>query len=287
MKHVCLVVGLTLGISPLMQAQPPGPDAQEIARLAQAEIDAAVKKDRTALERLYADDYQYIHSNGVLANREQDLASMTAPDAKWTTGTLTNVKVRVYGNTAIDVGDEMLQGSSKGYVPGLRREMDIWVKRGDRWQLVGGHSTLVSTDTSPTAAQSAVKTLKAKALAATSADERAVAQADEAYAKADGGNDDAKQTAMQTKDTYFVSRLGRVATPNDPPATPNKSMTIAYDSVRAYGTLAVVRGSLMWTDVKGFSPGVLRFTRVWVKDGAAWKLAAEQRTPSAAPRPTT
>ena len=64
-------------------------------------------------------------------------------------------------------------------------------------------------------------------------------------------------------------------------------MTIAYDSVRTYGTLAIVRGSLLWTDVKGFSPGVLRFTRVWVKDGITWKLAAEQRTPIASRPPTT
>jgi hypothetical protein len=36
-----------------------------------------------------------------------------------------------------------------------------------------------------------------------------------------------------------------------------------------------------------FSPGVLRFTRVWVKEGNAWKLAAEQRTALAATRPTS
>jgi hypothetical protein len=43
-----------------------------------------------------------------------------------------------------------------------------------------------------------------------------------------------------------------------------------------------------WKDVQNFSPGVLRFIRVWVKDGAAWKIAAEQRTPiAAALRPKT
>ena len=44
----------------------------------------------------------------------------------------------------------------------------------------------------------------------------------------------------------------------------------------------MVQGSLLWVDVQNFSPGVVRFMRVWVKDGAAWKLAAEQRTPIAA-----
>ena len=41
------------------------------------------------------------------------------------------------------------------------------------------------------------------------------------------------------------------------------------------------QGSWLWVDVQNCSPGVLRFMRVWVKDGAAWKLAAEQRTPIA------
>lgn len=62
-------------------------------------------------------------------------------------------------------------------------------------------------------------------------------------------------------------------------------MAVAYDRLRIFGTLAVVQGSLLWSDVKGFSPGVLRFTRVWVKDANVWKLAAEQRTAVAAARP--
>lgn len=62
----------------------------------------------------------------------------------------------------------------------------------------------------------------------------------------------------------------------------------SHDSVRAYGSIAVVQGSLLWTDVTKFSPGVLRFMRVWVRDGGGWRLAAEQRTPIAgAPRPKT
>jgi hypothetical protein len=85
-----------------------------------------------------------------------------------------------------------------------------------------------------------------------------------------------------------VSRGGAVAAPSDSPGPQHKSNVVADDSVRAYGTLAVVQGLLLWVDVQTFSPGVLRFMRVWVKDGTAWKLAAEQRTPiAAAARPKT
>jgi len=59
-----------------------------------------------------------------------------------------------------------------------------------------------------------------KQLPQESAEERAVAQADEAYAKADGANDDAKTKMLQKKDYSFVSRAGVVASPGDPPGTP-------------------------------------------------------------------
>jgi hypothetical protein len=152
---------------------------------------------------------------------------------------------------------------------------------------LGGQSTIVGKDNSNAAALSAVKTLTSKAAIASTAAQRAVVQADEAYARADGANDDAKVSALQTKEFSFVSRGGIVASPNDPPLTPNKSMAVAYDRIHVVGALAVVQGSLLWSDVKGFSPGVLRFTRVWVKDGNAWKLAAEQRTAATATRPTS
>jgi hypothetical protein len=287
MKHLCVGTGIALVAGLVVSAQPPGSVAQEIQRLEQATDDAMVKKDRTALERMYADDYSYIHSNGSVANKARELSDDLSPDLKWTSSTLADVKVRVYGDAAILVGSETLQGTAKGYVPGPRRVTDMWINRNGRWQQIGGQSTIVSKDTSVTANVSAVKTLTAKAAATNTAEERAVAQADEAYAKADGANDDAKTKAQQTKDFSFVSRAGVVASANDPPGTPTKSMTVAYDRVRAYSTLAVVQGSLLWSDVKGFSPGVLRFTRVWVKEGSTWKLAAEQRTPIAAARPTS
>jgi hypothetical protein len=85
---------------------------------------------------------------------------------------------------------------------------------------------------------STVKELKAKTIAGKTADERAVLQADTAYAATDADATDAESRTME----------GRAE----------------------------------------LSPGVLRFMRVWVKDGAAWKIAAEQRTPiAAAPRPKT
>lgn len=270
-------------------AQTAGPVEQELMKLAQAALDATLKKDRAALERVYADDYVYSHTNGGVLSKAQEIAQVMSGESQWTSDTASDMSVRVAGDAAIVTGLEVLQGTAKDYAAGPRRFTDIWVKRNGRWQQLGGQSTLVAPTNTPDTATglSAVKTLTAKALTPKNADERAVLTAEQANVAADLANDDAKSRALQTRTSSFVSRAGAVASPNDPPGPQIQSITLAYDGLQALATLAVVRGSMLWTDVKGFTPGVLRFTRVWVKQGNEWKLAAEHRTPIAAARPTS
>jgi len=260
---------------------------QELMKLAQSALDATLKKDRPALDRIYADEYVYIHTNGGVLNKAQEIAQVMSGESKWTSDTASDMNVRVYGDAAIVTGLEMLQGTAKDYAAGPRRFTDLWVKRNGRWQQLGGQSTLVAPTNSQDAVTglSAVKALTSKTLTPKSADERAVLAAEQANLAADLANDNAKSRALQTRTFSFVSRAGVVASPNDPPGPQIKSVTLAYDGLQSLGALALIRGSMLWTDAKGFSPGVLRFTRVWVKQGSEWKLAAEQRTPIAATRP--
>jgi hypothetical protein len=63
-------------------AQTPGATEQEILKLEQILDDAFLKKDRATYERLLADDYLYIHSNGTMTNRMQEIAeTMSASPA--------------------------------------------------------------------------------------------------------------------------------------------------------------------------------------------------------------
>jgi hypothetical protein len=274
------VAGLLVGTT-VAFAQSGGSAADEVLRAVRADGNATVKKDKATLERLYAADYLYVHSNGVVSDKAGDMTTDASPDMKWTSIGFDDLKARVLGDAAIVTGIETLAGTAKGYVAGPRRFTDVWLKRGGAWVLAAGASTLVSSDQSAHPAPSAVKELKARSIAGTTADERALLERDAAYANTERTNDDAKATAMQTKDFSFVSRAGVVAAPTDPPGPDVKSLVVAYDRLRVHGSVAIVQGSLLWSDVSGFSPGVLRFVRVWVKDSGTWKLAAEQRTPVA------
>jgi uncharacterized protein DUF4440 len=121
MKHLPVGIGIAIFTGLVVSAQQAGSVAQEIQRLEQAAENAFVKKDRAALERVYADEYSYIHSNGSIASKAQELSDLMSPDVKWSSSTLTDMKVRTYGDAAILTEIETLQGMAKGYVPGPRR----------------------------------------------------------------------------------------------------------------------------------------------------------------------
>ena len=163
-----LAVASLAGI--LVSAQQSGPPADEVIRLERAVIAAEAKKDRAALDKMYADDFSYIHSNGMVANKADDLASSVSPDINWTSSAFDDAKARIYGDAAIVTGSETLVGTAKGYVPGARRITDIWVKRNGEWKTVGGAATIVSKDSASTANVSTVKELKAKTIAGKTAD---------------------------------------------------------------------------------------------------------------------
>ena len=124
-------------------AQAPSATDQTVLKLDRELIDALFKKDRTTFEPLLADDYVYIHSNGTVANRQEEIAQTMASDVKWTASNLSGLKIRVYGDAAIITGTLTHTGSAKGYVGGARLVTHLWVKRNGRWQTVGGQSTIV------------------------------------------------------------------------------------------------------------------------------------------------
>jgi ketosteroid isomerase-like protein len=116
---------------------------QEIMKLEQTLGDATIKKDRATLERVFAADYMYTHSNGVVMNKAEEITDTMSGDSQWTAAAFSDLKVRVFGDVAIVTGVETLRGKAKGYVSGPRRITDLFVRRDGRWQMVGGQTTLV------------------------------------------------------------------------------------------------------------------------------------------------
>jgi len=143
MKRLLLPILLGLLFVSPGAAQEPSATHQEVLKADQMLLDALLKKDRATFEPLLADDYVYIHSNGTVTNRTQEIAQTMSADVEWTASKMSDLKVRIYGDAAVVTGTLTHTGSAKGYVGGARLVTHLWVKRNGRWQNVGGQSTVV------------------------------------------------------------------------------------------------------------------------------------------------
>jgi len=144
MKRVIALTLLGMLAAVPTHAQGRNATEREVLKASQLLEEASlIKKDRTTMERLYANDYMYTHSNGTVLNKAQEIAESMSPDQAWTAHKSDDMKVRIYGDVAVVTGVSTLTGSAKGYVSGPRRFTEIWVRRNGRWQEVGGQSTIV------------------------------------------------------------------------------------------------------------------------------------------------
>jgi len=77
---------------------------EEIQKLEKERAAAAVKADTAFLEKYTADDYTFINRSGQLADRTQTMSRLKSGDIKLTANDVSDLKVRLYGNTAVVTG---------------------------------------------------------------------------------------------------------------------------------------------------------------------------------------
>ena len=100
---------------------------------------AIVKRDAATLDRLLADEFEFV--GGVKKAAYLDSIKTQAADAV-TSAVSTDLQVLVYENTAVVTGVDTMSGQNKGQ-PYTAKWLytDVWVKRGGRWQCVRTHAS--------------------------------------------------------------------------------------------------------------------------------------------------
>jgi ketosteroid isomerase-like protein len=115
---------------------------QELLALETAWDDAVAAKDQAKLEEIVDDDFIVNSANGSVANKSQMIASIMAPELTIEPFKTEDVRVRVYGNTAVLSGWFAQRGTYKGEAfEGASRYTDVYVKRGGKWRAVLAHAT--------------------------------------------------------------------------------------------------------------------------------------------------
>jgi ketosteroid isomerase-like protein len=132
---------VVLSATVLSAAAPDAKTEKEVLATMEAYKQALMKKDKAALSRILADDLTYTHSSnqhqdkaGVLASLEGNTVA-EAMDFK-------DLKIRVYGNTAVVKSDVDLRNNAAGVVTALRLNiLHVLVKGPQGWQLVARQAT--------------------------------------------------------------------------------------------------------------------------------------------------
>ena len=97
-----------------------------------------------AIDRIYADDFIGIGPSGTVRTKAQVISDFTSGDLKFQSITTDDVRVRLYGNTAVETGRSTMIGQDKGKaVPRDNRFTRVWIKQGRRWRLVANHYSLL------------------------------------------------------------------------------------------------------------------------------------------------
>jgi ketosteroid isomerase-like protein len=106
--------------------------------------EAGIKKDAKTFDRIVADDWVSTDFLGKMATKAEALAEMKSGVSVSQSVDLGEMKVRVFGNTAIVTGSDTEKSTYKGKdSSGKYVWTDVFVNRNGRWQAVASQSTKV------------------------------------------------------------------------------------------------------------------------------------------------
>ena len=106
---------------------------------------AVVKGNVAKLAMETSDDYTLININGLVSNKSQMIDGFKSGQNKLTTDDVSDMKVRVYGDTAVVTGKVDVKGTMGGKdVTGQAMFTRIYVKKAGHWQSVALQQTRIS-----------------------------------------------------------------------------------------------------------------------------------------------
>jgi len=117
---------------------------KEIEALEQQWREAVISNNVTAMDQLLADDYIGISANGTVETKAQALAQRKAGTVRIKSLDLNDLKVRVYGDTAVVTSRAALEGTNgQSDISGNYRYTRVYNKRLGQWKIVSFEASRV------------------------------------------------------------------------------------------------------------------------------------------------
>ncbi|HYN25496.1 MAG TPA: nuclear transport factor 2 family protein [Pyrinomonadaceae bacterium] len=154
MKRMLAVAALTMAASSLALGQMTSKKAnanQKVDSVEQAvtqmeeELRVAISKgDTKAYARLVGDDYVFTNHDAVIRTKAQMVSAYDSGSIKYESVMFDEIKVHVYGDTAVVTGRNTAKGLDNGKdIGGQFRYTRVYVKRQGKWQLVATQATRI------------------------------------------------------------------------------------------------------------------------------------------------
>lgn len=118
---------------------------QEVIQVEDERMRAFKTSDAATLNRIFDDDFTFTNVNGEIHTKAELIGDVTSGKLKYTELKHSEIRVRVYENTAILTGRSASvyidAGKEGGRTP--RRYMNIYIRKNGQWRLVARQETPV------------------------------------------------------------------------------------------------------------------------------------------------
>lgn len=145
---VALAIGFALpAYATRPQSNASGPreeeEVREIVDLERRAKDAAIHRDASFSERTLAEDYVAISPLGQVINKADTIAARKTAQLRYDSIDITEMVVRLYGNTAVVTARADVRGKELGEdFSGPYRFTRVWVRRNGHWLTVSYQATV-------------------------------------------------------------------------------------------------------------------------------------------------
>jgi ketosteroid isomerase-like protein len=115
-------------------------EVKELIKLDQKWVEAGRNRDVAYLDQLFTDDFveSSAGSGGEISNKAQLFKKIASPERNFSSGTLDDIHVHLYGDTAVVTDHTSAKGTIRGHdITGDYRAMRFFVKQHGRWRAAG------------------------------------------------------------------------------------------------------------------------------------------------------
>jgi ketosteroid isomerase-like protein len=119
-------------------------EEEEIKSLEHERNVAILNGDAAALDRMTADDYSFITLRGELRTKSEIVKGFKSGSFKYESRQISDLNIRVYGNTAVVTGRSNQKGMEEGKdYSGDYRFTRVYVRQNGRWLTVALQATVI------------------------------------------------------------------------------------------------------------------------------------------------